>query len=91
MRVRGSYVILKNITHVESKIELSETQKRAMMEEKIEMLDRLPISHVGEQVEDLNVGDEVFVDPMVLMNSSRLVVEGKSIIIVRGTDIKVVY
>lgn len=91
MRVRGSFVILKNITHVESKIELSETQKRQMMEEKIEMLDKLPITHVGDQVDDLSVGDEVFVDPMVLMNASRLVVDGDSIIIVRGSDIKFVY
>ena len=91
MKARGSYVILKNLAYKETKIELTEEAKRSMMEDSIELLEKLPIIAVGDQVEDLKVGDEVFVDPIRLVGCSRLVVNGEAIILVRSSDIQMVY
>jgi len=91
MKVRGSLVALKNLAYRETTIELTENAKQEMMEEQMEKLERLPIAYVGDRVNDLEVGDEVYVDPMRLVTCSRLIVEGEAIILVRESDILIVY
>ncbi len=91
MRVRGSMVALKNLAYRETTIELTEQAKQSMMEEQMETLERLPILHVGSQVDDLKVGEEVYVDPMRLVSSSRLIIDGIAVILVRSSDINLVY
>lgn len=91
MRARGSVVILKNLAYRESKIELTEQAKQSMMEESLATLVRLPILHIGEQVTDLKVGEEVYVDPMRLMSAIREVIDEEAIIIVRSSDVQFVY
>lgn len=91
MRARGSNVILKNLAYRESKIQLTDEAKQSMMEESLETLVKLPILHVGEQVSDLKVGEEVYVDPMRLMGACREVIDGEAIIIVRSSDVQFVY
>lgn len=91
MRVRQNLVALKNVAYKETTIELTEQAKQSMMEEQMEQLDRLPILHVGDQVTDLKVGDEVYVDPIRLFGCSRLIIDGTAIILVRASDIQIVY
>ena len=91
MRARGSVVILKNLAYRESKIELTEQAKQSMMEESLATLVRLHILHIGEQVTDLKIGEEVYVDPMRLMSAIREVIDEEAIIIVRSSDVQFVY
>ena len=89
--VRGTRVILTPPVIKESSIEVDDKLKKEILEEQMKKWTRLEVFAVGEEVTGIEVGNEVFVNPMFIRNAENIEINGEVKIIVRAADISVVW
>ena len=89
--VRGTRVILTPPVIKESSIEVDDKLKKEILEEQMKKWTRLEVFAVGEEVTGIEVGNEVFVNPMFIRNAENIEINGEGKIIVRAADISVVW
>jgi hypothetical protein len=89
--VRGTRVLLTPPVIKESSIEVDEKLKKEILEEQMKKWTRLEVFAVGEDVQDIEVGNEVFVNPMFIRNAENVEIKGEVKIIVRAADISIVW
>lgn len=89
--VRGPRVLLTPPVIKESSIEVDEKLKKELLEEQMKKWTRLDVFAVGDEVQNIEVGDKVFVNPLFIRNSENIEIEGETKIIVRAADISVVW
>jgi len=91
MKALGNYIILKNLAYKETSIELSEEAKASMELDNVESLKRLPVLFKGDTVTEIEVGDEVYIDTMRLINAPREIIDGEAILMLRASDVIFIY
>jgi|SRR6478609_5297243 len=95
MKILGDRVYLDLPELPESKIELSPETKRELRDEMSAKFDRLKVfavgqlntSYVGTTTPEVNIGDEVFVDPQAIRRGTVLKIDDKEKICVNYRDI----
>ena len=90
-KVRGVRVLLTPPLIKKSAIELDAKLEQELMDEQMKKWGSLEVFAIGDEVKDINVGDEVYVNPMFLRNSEHVLIDGEDKIIVRAPDISVVW
>lgn len=83
----GVYIAVENpLYRGESKIKLTKEAQQNLEKESLDKLDRLKVLAIGEAVESIKVGDEIFVDLNRLANAPRTVVDNVGYIFLRESD-----
>ena len=89
--VRGTRVILTPPVIKESSIEVDEKLKKEILEEQMKKWTRLDVFAIGEEVTGIEVGNQVFVNPLFIRNAENIEIDGQVKIIVRAADVSVVW
>lgn len=89
--IRGPRIILTPPEIKKSTIELDEKLQRELMEKEMKKWGSLEVYAVGTEVEGIEVGDKVYVNPIFLQNAERIEIEGVERLIVRSPDISIVW
>lgn len=89
--VRGARVILTPPVIKQSVIEVDDKLKRELMEKEMKKWHNLSVLAVGDEVVDIEPGDEVYVNPIFLHNAERIEIDGVERMILRAADISIVW
>ena len=89
--VRGARVILTPPVIKQSVIEVDDKLKRELMEKEMKKWSNLTVLAVGDEVVDIEPGDEVYVNPIFLHNAERIEIDGIERMILRAADISIVW
>jgi len=89
--VRGARVILTPPEIKKSVIEVDEKLQRELMEKEMKKWGALEVFAIGSEVENIEVGDKVYVNPIFLQNAERIEMDGVERLIVRAPDIAIVW
>jgi len=89
--VRGQRIILSLPEIKKSTIEVDEKLKRELMEKEMKKWSNLTVLAVGDEVTGIEIGDGVYVNPIFLQNAERIEIDGKEHIIVRASDVGIVW
>lgn len=87
MKIHGNRVYLSFPNLPEYKTQLSPEAKKEIQVELAAKLDRLIVYAVGELVQNVKPGDEVYVDPAGLKRGTIIKIEGEDRVIVSSFDI----
>jgi len=90
-KLRGTRILLSKPEERESVIELTEKDKQALEDELKKKWSRLEVYAVGNGVEDVFSGDQVYVQISALEHAERIEIEGKIKFMVREQDIAIVW
>ena len=91
MKVRGQRVVLNLPEIKKSVIEVDEKLQKELMEKEMKKWGSLEVFAVGEEVVGIEVGDKVYVNPIFLQNAERIETEGVERLIVRASDISIIW
>ena len=91
IKVKGHRVLLNRPVKEERLIKLSPEMEEAMEFEELKKLKNLEVFAVGEEVQGINVGDKVYVQLMSLQSADLVEVEGNEKIMVRSSDIAIIW
>lgn len=91
MKVRGQRVILNLPEIKKSVIEVDEKLQKELMEKEMKKWSSLEVFAIGDEVKDVEVGNRVYVNPIFLQNAERIETEGTERLIVRASDISIVW
>lgn len=91
MKLIGNRVFLQMPKKEESKLIVDENTKEALNKEMLKKFSRLKVHSVGDTVTNLNVGDEVLVDPNHLQKSPIIDLNGEEVILIAVYDIILVW
>jgi hypothetical protein len=91
IKVKGHRVLLNRPVKEERLIKLSPEMEEAMEFEELKKLKNLEGFAVGEEVQGINVGDKVYVQLMSLQSAELVEVEGNEKIMVRSSDIAIIW
>lgn len=91
MRLVGNRILLEMPKKEESKLIVDENTKEALNKEMLKKFSRLKVHSVGDTVTNLNVGDEVLVDPNHLQKSPIIELNGEDVILISPFDIIIVW
>jgi hypothetical protein len=91
IKVKGHRVLLNRPVKEERLIKLSPEMEEAMEFEELKKLKNLEVFAVGEEVQGINVGDKVYVQLMSLQSAELVEVEGNEKIMVRSSDIAIIW
>lgn len=89
--VRGQRVIVTPPEIKKSTIEVDEKLQRELMEKEMKKWWNLTTLAVGDEVVGIEPGDGVYVNPIYLQNAERIEIDGKEHIIVRASDVGIVW
>jgi hypothetical protein len=89
--VRGPRVILTPPVIKQSLIEVDDKLKRELMEKEMRKWHSLTVLAAGDEVVGIEVGDEVYVNPIFLHNAERIEIDGIERMIIRAADISIVW
>jgi hypothetical protein len=89
--VRGQRVIVTPPEIKQSVIEVDDKLKRELMEKEMKKWWNLTTLAVGDEVVGIEPGDGVYVNPIYLQNAERIEIDGKEHIIVRASDVGIVW
>lgn len=89
--VRGQRVIVTPPEIKKSTIEVDEKLQRELIEKEMKKWFNLTVLAVGDEVRDIKAGDGVYVNPIYLQNAERIEIDGKEHIIVRASDVGIVW
>jgi len=89
--VKGPRVILTPPVIKQSVIEVDDKLKRELMEKEMKKWHSLTVLAAGDEVIGIEVGDEVYVNPIFLQNAERIEIDGADRLIVRQSDISIVW
>ena len=88
---RGQRVLLNRPVKEERLIKLTPEMEEAMEFEELKKLKHLEVFAIGEEVQGLKVGDSVYVQLMALQSAELVEVEGSEKIMVRLSDIAIIW
>lgn len=89
--VRGQRIILCLPEIKKSTIEVDEKLKRELMEKEMKKWSNLTVLAVGDEVTGIEIGDGVYVNPIFLQNAERIEIAGEERLIVRQSDVSIVW
>ena len=89
--VKGHRVLLNRPVKEERLIKLTPEMEEAMEFEELKKLKHLEVFAIGEEVQGINVGDKVYVQLMSLQSAELVEVEGNEKIMVRASDIAIIW
>jgi hypothetical protein len=89
--VRGQRIILSLPEIKKSTIEVDEKLKRELMEKEMKKWHNLTVLAVGDEVTGIEAGDGVYVNPIFLQNAERIEIAGEERLIVRQSDVSIVW
>jgi hypothetical protein len=89
--VKGHRVLLNRPKREERLIQLTPEMEEELNMKELANLKRLEVYALGEEVTSLNVGDFVYVNLMYLQSAELVEVEGEEKIMVRDSDIAIVW
>jgi len=91
IKVRGSRVVLNCPPRKDLGLHLSEEAQRELMIEELKEMRSLEVYGVGESVQDICVGDKVYVSPSTIMHAELIEVEGEQKFLVREMDVALIW
>lgn len=91
MRLRGNRILLNKPEIKESPIELSEKDKALVEAELRKSWSHLEIYAVGENVESIKAGDQVYVRVSALELAEKIEIEGQMKFLIHEQDIAIVW
>lgn len=89
--IRGQRVLLNLPEIKKSTIEVDEKLQRELMEKEIKKWSNLTVLAVGDEVVGIEPGNGVYVNPIFLQNAERVEIDGVEKLIVRQSDISIVW
>lgn len=89
--VRGQRVILNLPEIKKSTIEVDEKLQRELMEKEMKKWYNLTVLAIGDEVTGIEPGNGVYVNPIFLQNAERVEIDGVERLIVRQSDIAIVW
>lgn len=89
--VKGHRVLLNRPTREERLIQLTPEMEEELNMKELANLKRLEVYALGEEVTNVKVGDFVYVNLMYLQSAELVEVEGEEKIMVRDSDIAIVW
>lgn len=89
--LRGRRILIEVPVKKESAIKLSEKDEDAMMYEAMKQWNRLTVFAVGDKVEDVAVGDQVYIAMGQLEHSEKIDIDGTVRLMVNEMDIAIIW
>ena len=89
--LRGRRILIEVPKKKESVITLSEKDKDALMYEEMKAWNRLTIYAVGDKVEDVVVGDVVYIAVSQLEHAEKVDIEGSVKLMLNEMDIAIIW
>lgn len=92
-KLRGRTILLSIPERKKSVIELSSKDEEALMNEAVKMWNKLTVYAVGDKVEEVNVGDEVYVRTSALNMEvvERIDIEGEIKLVLNEGDVIMIW
>jgi co-chaperonin GroES (HSP10) len=91
IQVKGHRVLLNRPKREERLIQLTPEMEEELNMKELANLKRLEVFALGEEVTNVKVGDFVYVNLMYLQSAELVEVEGEEKIMVRDSDIAIVW
>jgi len=89
--LRGRRILIEVPVRKESTIKLSEKDNDAMMYEAMKQWNRLTIYAVGDKVEDVKVGDVVYIAVGQLEHAEKVDIDGSVKLMLNEMDIAIIW
>ena len=92
-KLRGRTILLSIPERKKSVIELSSKDEEAIMAEAVKMWNRLSVYAVGDKVEEVSVGDQVYVRTSALNLEvvERIEIDGETKLVLNEGDVVIVW
>ena len=90
-KLRGNRLLLDLPKKEEGKLIVDENTKEALEKEMMQKLNKLTVYAVGDLITDINVGDEILVDPASLGKSPIVPINGENKLLVSPFDVILVW
>jgi hypothetical protein len=87
IKLRGSRVLLNCPTRKDLGIHLSEEAQREILIKELNEMTSLEVFAVGDTVQDLAVGDKVYISPSTIMHAELIDVDGGQKFLIREMDV----
>jgi hypothetical protein len=89
--LRGKRILITVPELKKSPVELSAKDEEAIMQEAMKKWQKLTVYAIGDEVEDIKIGDEVYVQTYALESGEKLEVDGKMRILINESAIAIVW
>lgn len=89
--LRGKRVLITTPELKKTSVELSEKDEEARMKEAMKTWQKLDVFAVGTEVEDVNVGDKVYVQTYALESGEKIMIDEKVRILIPDNAISIVW
>jgi hypothetical protein len=92
-KLRGRTILLSIPERKKSVIELSSKDEEAMMAEAVKMWNKLTVYAVGDKVEEVSVGDQVYVRTAALNLEvvERIEIDGETKLVLNEGDVIIIW
>ena len=90
-KVKGHRVLLSRPVKQDLGIQLTPELEAELMQEELKEYSSLEVFAVGDEVEGIKPGDNVYVSPGTLVHSEVVTVDGGEKIMVRAMDIAIIW
>ena len=92
-KLRGRTILLSIPERKKSVIELSSKDEEALMAEAVKMWNKLTVFAVGEKVEEVSVGDQVYVrtSSLNLEVVERIEIDGQTKLVLNEGDVIIIW
>ena len=92
-KIRGRTILLSIPERKKSVIELSSKDEEALMAEAVKMWNKLTVFAVGEKVEEVSVGDQVYVRTASLNLEvvERIDIDGQTKLVLNEGDVVIIW
>jgi hypothetical protein len=90
-KVLGNRILLDLPKKEEGKLIVDENTKEALEKEMMQKLNKLTVHAVGDVVTNINVGDEILVDPAALQKAPVIPINGENKLLVSPFDVILVW
>jgi hypothetical protein len=91
INLRGSRVLLNCPPRKDSGLHLSAEAQQEVLIEELKNMKELEVFAVGNKVEDIQVGNRVYVSPSIIMHAELVTVDGKEKFMLREMDIAIIW
>jgi len=89
--LRGKRVLLTTPELKKSAVELSIKDEEAIMQEAMKKWQKLEVFAVGNEIEDIKIGDHVYVQTYALESGEKIDIDGKIKLLVPDTAIALIW
>lgn len=91
INLRGSRVLLNCPPRKDLGLHLSAEAQQEVLIEELKNMKELEVFAVGDKVEDIKVGNRVYVSPSTIMHAELVTVEGSEKFMLREMDIAIIW